>query len=183
MTGVLITSLRVFGQTESFGFRSNSQSFLPVVRFVAAHPPVALADHDLHDVADLADGRRRPLSVQDLLADGVVLPHEFAGRLVDRDDRRRLRRRDVDVAFVLAVRRADEDQILVRRPATSSPGCAGATPSSSIMSKRQMTSASVSRGQLLVLDGTVVRCRRGSRRCRRPSARRGSTRNTPCRSR
>src|SRR5262245_11958403 len=30
MTGVLITSLRVFGQTESFGLRSNSHSFLPV---------------------------------------------------------------------------------------------------------------------------------------------------------
>ena len=30
MTGVLMISLRVFGQTESFGFRSNSQSFLPV---------------------------------------------------------------------------------------------------------------------------------------------------------
>ena len=29
-TGVLIISLRVFGQTESFGLVSNSQSFLPV---------------------------------------------------------------------------------------------------------------------------------------------------------
>src|SRR4051794_9112531 len=30
MIGVLMTSLRVFGQTESFGLRSNSHSFLPV---------------------------------------------------------------------------------------------------------------------------------------------------------
>ena len=30
MTGVLMASLRVFGQTESLGFMSNSQSFLPV---------------------------------------------------------------------------------------------------------------------------------------------------------
>src|SRR3970282_1475513 len=30
MTGVLMTSLRVFGQTESFGLRSNSHSFSPV---------------------------------------------------------------------------------------------------------------------------------------------------------
>src|SRR5688572_32796574 len=30
MIGVLITSLRVFGQTESFGLRSNSHSFFPV---------------------------------------------------------------------------------------------------------------------------------------------------------
>src|SRR5687768_243269 len=29
MTGVLMTSLRVFGQTESLGLRSNSHSFLP----------------------------------------------------------------------------------------------------------------------------------------------------------
>src|SRR3990170_1969721 len=29
MTGVLMTSLRVFGHTESFGLVSNSQSFLP----------------------------------------------------------------------------------------------------------------------------------------------------------
>jgi hypothetical protein len=31
MTGVLMTSLRVLGQTESLGFMSNSQSFLPSV--------------------------------------------------------------------------------------------------------------------------------------------------------
>src|SRR4051812_2577917 len=31
MTGVLMTSLRVFGQTESLGLRSNSHSFLPVL--------------------------------------------------------------------------------------------------------------------------------------------------------
>ena len=31
MTGVLITSLRVFGHTESFGLVSNSHSFLPVI--------------------------------------------------------------------------------------------------------------------------------------------------------
>jgi hypothetical protein len=30
MTGVEMISLRVFGQTESFGLRSNSQSFFPV---------------------------------------------------------------------------------------------------------------------------------------------------------
>src|SRR5215510_10463831 len=30
MTGVAITSLRVFGHTESFGLVSNSQSFLPL---------------------------------------------------------------------------------------------------------------------------------------------------------
>ena len=79
---------------------------------VAADPAVALADDDLHRVADLADRGRRPLSVQDLLADGVVFPDQLAGRLVDGDDRRRLRRRHVDVALVLAVRGADVDQVL-----------------------------------------------------------------------
>ena len=51
--------------------------------------------------------------MEDLLSDRVVLPHELAGLLVDRDDRRCLGRRDVDVAFVLAVRRVDEDQVAV----------------------------------------------------------------------
>jgi hypothetical protein len=31
MTAVEISSLRVFGQTDSFGLVSNSQSFLPVI--------------------------------------------------------------------------------------------------------------------------------------------------------
>ena len=107
-----MTSLRVLGQTESFGLRSNSQSFLPDLRLVAAHPAVALADHDLHGVANLSDRGRRPLAVQDLLAGGRVLPHQLPGRLVERDDRGRLRRGHVDVALVLAVRRADVEQVL-----------------------------------------------------------------------
>ena len=80
-------------------------------RFVAAHPAVALRADHLIDAADLADRRRRPLAVQDAILDRVVFPHQLAGVLVDGDDRRRLRRRDVDVALVLAVRRADEDQV------------------------------------------------------------------------
>src|SRR4029450_11558759 len=40
------------------------------LRLVAAHPAVTLADHDLHGIADPADGRRRPLPVENLLADG-----------------------------------------------------------------------------------------------------------------
>ena len=79
--------------------------------FVAAHPAVALRADDLIDAADLADRRRRPLAVQDAILDRVVFPHQLAGGLVEGDDRRRLRRRNVDVALVLAVRRADEDQV------------------------------------------------------------------------
>ena len=80
-------------------------------RLVAAHPAVALAVDHLHHAADLADGRRGPLAVQDLVDDRVVLPDELPGLLVDRDDRGRARRRDVDVALVLPVRRADEDEV------------------------------------------------------------------------
>ena len=83
MTGVLITSLRVFGHTESFGLVSNSQSFLPVVRLVAANPAVALRGDHLIDAADLADRRRRPLAVEDPVLDRVVFPHQLAGGLVD----------------------------------------------------------------------------------------------------
>ncbi len=77
MTGVLITSLRVFGHTESFGLVSNSHSFLPLTRLVAAHPAVALRVHDLAHAADVADRGRRPLAVQDVLADRVVFPRSL----------------------------------------------------------------------------------------------------------
>ena len=54
--------------------------------------------------------RRRPLPVQDAIADRVVFPLQFAALDFDRDERRRLRRRDVDVALILPVARAAIEQ-------------------------------------------------------------------------
>ena len=109
--GVEITSLRVFGQTEVLRVRVELPQLLAGRGLVAADPAVALAGDHLIDAADLADRRRRPLAVQNAVPDRIVFPHELAGVLVDRDDRRRLGRRNVHVALVLAVRRADVDQI------------------------------------------------------------------------
>ena len=68
----------------------------------------------LHDAADRSDRGRGPLAVQDAILDGVVLPHELAGVLVERDVGRRARRRDVHVALVLPVRGAQEDEVAMR---------------------------------------------------------------------
>jgi hypothetical protein len=49
--------------------------------------------------------------VQDAVLDRVVFPGELPGVLVDRNDRRRFRGRNVHVTFILSVRGADEHQI------------------------------------------------------------------------
>ena len=51
MTGVLITSFRVFGQTESLGIRVELPQLLAGERLVAADPAVALGVDDLDDPA------------------------------------------------------------------------------------------------------------------------------------
>src|SRR5262249_17954916 len=83
-------------------------------RFVSSRPAVALADHYLHHIADLADRGGRPLAVQNALADVIYFPHLFPGRLVHRDHRGRARRWDVHVTLILAIRRADENQVAIR---------------------------------------------------------------------
>ena len=66
---------------------------------------------------DAADRRRR--SAWTTGRAGCDRPTELSSHTslpvvaIDRDDRRRLRRRDVDVALVLAVRGVDEEQVLV----------------------------------------------------------------------
>src|SRR3990172_5903711 len=84
---------------------------LRAVEVVASHPPIALRRDDLHDPPDPADRWRRPLPVQDAVLNRVVFPLELTALLRERDDRRSARRRDVDVAFILAIGRADEDEI------------------------------------------------------------------------
>src|SRR5205085_11175272 len=81
------------------------------LRFITAHPAVALADHDLDRVADGAHCRRGPLPVQDFFADVIYLPCKLTGFLVDRDHGWSARRRYMDVAFILPVRGADEEKI------------------------------------------------------------------------
>src|ERR1051326_5667692 len=73
-------------------------------RFIATNPTVALRVNELDHAADRSDCRRRPLSVQDPVENRIIFPHEFAGVLVNRNDRRRFWRRDVDVTLVLTVR-------------------------------------------------------------------------------
>ena len=80
--------------------------FLAGLGFVASHPAVALRRDDLQDAADLSDRWCGPLPVQDPVLDRVVFPDQLAGLLVERDDGRRARRRNVHVALVLAVRGA-----------------------------------------------------------------------------
>jgi hypothetical protein len=106
--------LRVFGHTESLGLASNSQSFWPALRVEGAHPAVALRVDHLHHAAELGDRDASPLAVQDLVARRGVLPDHLARLLVDRDQRGRARRGDVDVALVLTVAGADVDQVAPR---------------------------------------------------------------------
>ena len=115
MTGVADQLVARLRPDRLFGVRVELPQLLAGLRLVPAHPAVALRRDDLHDAADRPDRRRRPLAVQNAILDRVVLPDELAGRLVHGDDRRRARRRDVDVAFVLAVRRAHENQIAPHR--------------------------------------------------------------------
>lgn len=49
--------------------------------------------------------------MQDVLPNGVVFPHQFAGVLIERDYGRRQGRGNVHVAFILPVRGADVDQV------------------------------------------------------------------------
>src|SRR5260370_39868324 len=51
--------------------------------------------------------------MQNTIADRIVLPDQFAGVLVEGDDRRGARRRDVRVTLILTVRRADEHEIAI----------------------------------------------------------------------
>src|SRR5262245_9667563 len=81
------------------------------LRLVTTNPAVALSTDDLDDAADRSDRWSGPLTVEDSILDRVVLPHQLASILVEGDDCWRLRRRNVDVAFVLPVRRAHEDQV------------------------------------------------------------------------
>src|SRR5262249_5593708 len=59
-------------------------------RLVAANPTVTLSVYYLYNVADLADRRRRPLTVQYAIKYRVVFPHQLARLLVYSDDGRRL---------------------------------------------------------------------------------------------
>ena len=81
--------------------------------FVAADVSVAFAHDHLHHVADLPHRRRRPLPVQDALAHIVHFPNLLARLLIERDHRRRPRRRNVHVALVLPIRRPREQQVAV----------------------------------------------------------------------
>ena len=78
---------------------------------VPSDPPVALRRDQLIDAGDCPHSRSRPLAVQNPVSRVASFPHELPGLLVQRDDRRRLRRRNVHVALVLAIRRAHVDQI------------------------------------------------------------------------
>src|SRR5262249_17506069 len=83
-------------------------------RVITAHPTVALTVNHLNHVADFANRRRRPLTVQNAIAYRVVFPRQLACLLVERNDRRSFWRRNVDVTLILPVRRADVEQVAVR---------------------------------------------------------------------
>src|SRR5207247_915670 len=83
-------------------------------RVIASHPAVALAVNHLNHVTDLADRRRRPLAMQDAISHGVVFPNLLASFLVDRNEGRSFRRRNIDVALILTVRGADVNHISER---------------------------------------------------------------------
>src|SRR4029078_3383409 len=63
--------------------------------------------------ADRSYRWRGPLSVQNFVEHGIVFPNEFAGLLVDGNDRRCFWGRNVDVALILPIRSADIDEIAV----------------------------------------------------------------------
>src|SRR5215469_10893361 len=96
------------------GIQVELPQLLTAERLVTPHPAVSFAHHHLYNVPDLADRRRRPLPVQDPIADVVHFPDQLAGVFVYRDHGRCPRRRNVHVALVLPVGSADEDQIAVR---------------------------------------------------------------------
>lgn len=79
-------------------------------RLVGVDPPVAQRRDDQRPPVDLRDRRACPLAVEDSPAGRVVGPHHFAGGLVEADDGRRIRRRQVPVCVVHAVAGDDVDQ-------------------------------------------------------------------------
>src|SRR5260221_14602669 len=64
-----------FGPNRIFGVHVEFPKLLAGLRFISAHPTIALADDRLDYVADFANCGRRPLAVQDAVAHGIVLPH------------------------------------------------------------------------------------------------------------
>jgi hypothetical protein len=113
MTGGRDDLVAGLGPDGVLGIGVELPELLSGLRHVAPHPAVALSHHDLHHAPDLTNRGRGPLSVQDPVFDGVVLPRELPRLLVEGEDRRRLWGGDVHVAFVLAVRGADEEEVPV----------------------------------------------------------------------
>ena len=152
--------------------------FLAGLRLVAAHPPVALAVDHLH--ARRRSCRRQASTTGRAGSCRRATRPPTRACLSSRSTammRRRLRRRDVDVALVLAVARRDVEHVVVRDRRRVGE----------VVRKRADFLHHVERpehvgvvlaGQLLVLErARRSRCR-GSPGCRRPARRRGSTRNT-----
>src|SRR5262249_24097994 len=80
-------------------------------RFETVEPAVAARENDLLLAVNHGERRVGPLAVHDVPAGQAALPLRLAGRLIDGDEARGVRRGDVDVTFVHAVGGDDVDRI------------------------------------------------------------------------
>ena len=94
-----------------FGVTVELPEFLARARLEAIQVAVAAGEHHGRLAAEHPERRVGPLAVHDVVARRVRLPQQFAGLLVQRDERRRLGRRDVQVLGIDPVGRDDEQRV------------------------------------------------------------------------
>ncbi len=114
------------------------------------NPAIAAAEDHLRRAVDQGIGRARPLAVQHIGARRTVGPVNLAAVFVHAHETRRMGRRQVDMAFIHAVRGVQKQQIADRDYRAAHILCCE-TPRSVIMLTLQITSASVLSSGLRIL--------------------------------
>ena len=82
-------------------------------RFESVKQAIAAWIEGLEHAVDHAERGTRPLSMQDPVSRGCVLPNDFARFLVHRDEAGGARRGYVDMTLIVSVGRDDEEQVAV----------------------------------------------------------------------